>query len=253
MFKKNIKDTLFYVVVVILYFLISVLLGNLFVKFSKNVSAVANSAQKVVVIDAGHGGEDGGASSLDGKILEKDINLKIAKKLNDFLRRARINTVMIREEDKAVYGIGEENKALRRKKVGDLKNRVKIANASESNILVSIHQNKYTDENYSGTQIFYSENNENSRILADFIKNEIKEKLQPENKRENKKVSKEIYLLRHAKVPAVIVECGFLSNKEEASNLANEGYQSKLAEAICEGIKKFLDSKNEAIALEGSN
>ncbi len=210
---------------------------------SKRVNAVAKFGDKTIVIDAGHGGEDGGAVGVND-ILEKDINLKIAKKLNDIFIKSGFSAVMTRTEDKAIYKQEPgKNKTLRQKKVDDLKSRANIANSSDKNILISIHQNKFTDPQYSGTQIFYSSNNKDSELLANFVKESVIKTLQPDNKRENKKAGKDIYLLRNADIPAIIVECGFISNEEESKKLLTDEYQNSIANCIFDGVKKFLESK----------
>ena len=242
---KNLESNLFYLFVIILCFFTALFLGNFFSNISKRASAVAHFGNKIIVIDAGHGGEDGGAVAHDGT-LEKDINLKIAKKLNSLFLESGFNTTMVRTEDKAIYKDTGEKKTLRQKKVEDLKNRLHIANSNENNIFVSIHQNKFSDPNYSGTQIFYSGNKKESEFLARCIKDILKKNLQPDNKRENKKAGREIFLLNKINVPAVIVECGFLSNFEECEKLNKEEYQKEIAQCIFEGIKNFLAEKIES-------
>ena len=239
--KKN-KDTLFYLTIFIIYFVITLIMGNIFNNTSKKVGAVANFNTPAIIIDAGHGGEDGGAIAIDGKTLEKDINLSIAKKLNNILKSNNINTFMIRDTDESIYKKDSNKKTLRRKKVEDLRNRVNIANSNDKNILISIHQNKFPDESLKGIQIFYSENNEHSIKLANFIKEDLEKNLSQTKFRENKKSGKEVYLLNKVRIPAVIIECGFISNKEELNNLITEDYQNKLAQYIFSGLKNFLDA-----------
>ena len=190
-----------------------------------------------VIIDAGHGGEDGGAE-VDG-ILEKDINLSIADKLADTLRLCGVRVTEIRDEDISVYD--DSAQTLREKKVSDLKHRVEIVNGSENNILVSIHPNKFDNSAYSGTQVFYSTNNDKSRVLAESIRNSVVSLLQNDNTRELKPANSDIYLLDNATVPAVIVECGFLSNDEERAKLLDSGYQSEMAYSIAMGVLEYID------------
>lgn len=199
------------------------------------VSAEISEKELIVVIDAGHGGEDSGAVA--NSVLEKDINLEIALKLRDMLKASGIEVNMIRESDVSIYDTASGT--IRERKVSDLKNRVKIVNNNKKNILVSIHQNKFEQSKYSGAQMFYSTNNDKSQILAENIRKSITGLIQPENKRELKKGGSDIYLLNKAAVPAVIVECGFISNEEEAKNLSNEEYQSKIAFAIYCGILEY--------------
>ena len=199
------------------------------------VSAEISEKELIVVIDAGHGGEDSGAVA--NSVLEKDINLEIALKLRDMLKASGIEVKMIRESDVSIYDTASGT--IRERKVKKKKNRVKIVNNNKKNILVSIHQNKFEQSKYSGAQMFYSTNNDKSQILAENIRKSITGLIQPENKRELKKGGSDIYLLNKAAVPAVIVECGFISNEEEAKNLSNEEYQSKMAFAIYCGILEY--------------
>ncbi len=193
-----------------------------------------------VIIDAGHGGEDSGA--VVNGLIEKDINLPIALKLRDMLVASGYRVVMTRDSDISIYD--STASTVREKKVSDMKNREKIINSSEKNILISIHQNKFEQSKYSGAQIFYSGNNENSVLLAEEIRKSVTSLLQPYNRRELKKDSGSIYILKKAKVPAVIVECGFLSNPEEGAKLADEKYQSEMAFAIYCGFLQY-SSKSE--------
>ena len=146
----------------------------------------------------------------------------------------------IRDEDISVYD--SDAQTLREKKVSDLKRRVEITNANDHNILVSIHQNKFDNSTYSGAQLFYSSNHENSRVLAEDIRSAVVSLLQKENTRELKPAGSNIYLLDHARVPAVIVECGFLSNEEERSRLMNDNYQNEMAYAIAMGVLGYINS-----------
>lgn len=192
-----------------------------------------------IVIDAGHGGEDGGAEA-DG-VLEKDINLNIANKLADVLRLCGYRVTEIRDEDISVYT--DDAETLRQKKTSDLKRRAEIFNEDVNNIVVSIHQNKFDNSAYSGTQVFYSTNNENSAILAESIRNSVVSLLQKDNTRELKPANSDIYVLDHAQVPAVIVECGFLSNSEERAKLLDERYQSEMAYAVAMGVLEYSEKE----------
>ena len=203
--------------------------GLIFVAYGE-INEQKNSSQNnyKVVLDPGHGGEDGGAVGQDG-IVEKDINLKIALKLKDLLESVGYDVVMTREEDEAIYDDTAET--LREKKRSDLNNRVKIIekNSDSKTIFVSVHQNKFPNPKYFGTQIFYSKNDQKSEKLASSIKDSVVGFLQSQNKREIKPANKKIFLLNKAQIPAVVVECGFLSNEEEAKKLSSDSYQSKMA------------------------
>lgn len=192
----------------------------------------AARAVHTIVIDAGHGGEDGGAVN-DSNVIEKDINLQISTKLANMLTLFGYDTVQVRTEDKSIYTEGD---TIRQRKVSDMKNRLAIFNSSEDNVVISIHQNKFTESKYSGTQIFYSPNNPESAELAESIRLSIKTMLQPDNERECKKADKNIYLLKNATVPSVIAECGFISNAEECAKLTDNLYQQKMAYSIAVGL-----------------
>lgn len=193
-----------------------------------------------VIVDAGHGGFDGGASAKDGTV-EKDINLSIALKLRDILDTLGYSVIMTRETDRDTAD--ESEKTVRRQKVSDIKNRMKIIEANPDALFVSIHQNHYGGESYHGTQVFYSKNDPRSELLANDIQQTVKSLLQPQNERAVKKTGTEIYLLYHAKTPAVMVECGFLSNVEEAQKLKDDSYQSAMAFSIACGITKYLQQE----------
>ena len=193
----------------------------------------------LVIIDPGHGGEDGGAVGKSG-VVEKDINLKISLALRDILHLMGYDTIMTREKDKAIYD--EEAIKLRQKKRSDLKNRLSIIhkNSGDNSIFISIHQNKFPNEKYSGTQIFYSSNNPESEELALKIRENIVSKLQKNNEREIKESKSGIFLLKKSNIPSVVVECGFLSNAEEEKKLNDNVYQKQLALCISMGINDFF-------------
>lgn len=198
---------------------------------------VKSNISRQVVIDPGHGGEDGGA--VVGGIFEKDINLKIAKILKELLDVSGFQTIMTRTEDISIYDKGSDS--LRKKKSSDLINRLKIANENENAIFVSIHQNKFPQSKYWGAQVFYGMKNEHSKDLAEKLQNTIVKTLQPSNKRNIKPVADNVYLIYNAKTPAVLCECGFMSNKDEIELLKDESYQKKMAFSIYTGILKFYN------------
>lgn len=195
-----------------------------------------SNEQPNIIIDAGHGGEDGGASSASG-ILEKDINLEIALTLEKLLHQSGFNVVMIRNTDCSIHD--ESANTTRERKVSDIKNRVEISNSDTDNILISIHQNHFSENQYKGAQIFYSGNNIESVKLAESIKTSVTSLLQPENTRQCKE-AENIYLLDNTEVPAVIIECGFLSNPEEADLLAQKDYRNSMAYSIYLGLLEYL-------------
>lgn len=225
----------------IIFSILSLLSFVLIVALITFVSPMAHKENltPLVIIDPGHGGEDGGAVGHDG-IVEKNINLKISLALRDALKLLGYETIMTREKDKAIYDESAIN--LRQKKRSDLKNRLSIINknSNKDSIFISIHQNKFPNEKYSGTQLFFSKNNPKSENLAVYIRENITSKLQPKNEREIKEATSKIFLLNNSKIPSVTIECGFLSNKEESQKLNDENYQKKLALCTLFGIDRFF-------------
>lgn len=186
-----------------------------------------------VVVDAGHGGIDPGKVGVNDQ-LEKDINLKIARLLKQFLQAEGIEVIMTREGEDGLYDEEASNK-----KVQDMKRRLEIIESSNADIVISIHQNSYHEEYVKGGQVFYYATSEKSKKLAEALQEQLKE-LEPDNKREAKG-NDSYFLLKKTSKPIVIVECGFLSNREEAAKLSDEVYQEKLAWNIHMGIIKYLN------------
>jgi len=199
---------------------------------------VLNSLEydKTVIIDPGHGGPDGGAVGVDGAV-EKGINLAIALKLRNFFVTSGYRVIMTREDDHTICN--KNCHTLRSMKSSDLHNRLKIVNAHTKALFISIHQNIYDNPIYSGAQVFYSQNNKDSRELAELLQLDISDMLQPQNERETKPAEDNLYILYNAKSPAVMVECGFLSNPEECKMLQDDDYQNKMAFAIFYGVLHF--------------
>ncbi len=203
-------------------------------------ASAATQPQFTVVLDAGHGGEDGGAVSASG-IYEKDVNLAIARSLEQLLTANGISVVMTRTEDVLLYDRNVDFRG--RKKALDLAARRKIAEETENAVFVSIHMNAYPKQKYSGLQVWYSKNSPLSQTLAQSIQSLAAEQLQPENDRKIKPATSSIYLLHRLECPAVLVECGFLSNPEEAKQLGTKEYQDQLAFllflSITDGLSKI--------------
>ena len=197
--------------------------------------------RQTIIIDAGHGGFDGGAVAADGTV-EKDINLKIALTLKDFLKQSGFRVIMTRESDVSTDDV-ETNKIATRKK-SDLKNRLGLMKDNPNAVFVSIHLNKFTTSAANGSQVFYSAEHVESKVLGDCIQKSIVQLLQPENTRVNKQATSSTYLLYNATVPAVLVECGFLSNSAELKRLKDEEYQKKMAFSIFCGIVDFYSKEN---------
>ena len=184
----------------------------------------------VIVIDAGHGGMDGGAVATDGT-LEKELNLEIAKILSELLRVSGYDAVMTRNDDTMLTTEDGAGKA----KMQDLKQRLTIASGYPDSLMVSIHCNKFPSESCRGLQVYYSDS-ELAKLAADSIQGSVTGLLQPENHRQTKKADSSIYLLHRSKGAAVLVECGFLSNSEECSLLKQDNYRKKLALSMLSGI-----------------
>ena len=202
------------------------------------VSSENVKTMPTIVIDVGHGGEDGGAVSESG-VLEKDINLSIANDTSALFYLLGFDVKQTRKTDIALDN-GEET--IRKRKVSDMKKRLEIFNSPKENTIISIHQNKFSESKYHGTQIFYSPNNPKSKQLADSIKYSVKGLLQPDNERECKKADSGIYLLKNTNNPAVIVECGFISNEEECKNLLDSQYQKQMAFSITAGFLSYYNT-----------
>ncbi len=198
---------------------------------------VENKSRACVVIDAGHGGSDPGKVGINNQ-LEKEINLKIAEILKDFLQAEGIEVVMTRESDAGLYDEGASNK-----KVQDMKRRLEIIEKADPVIVVSIHQNSYHEEYVKGAQVFYYTTSESSRQLAEVIQEQLRS-LDPDNRREAKG-NDSYFLLKKTSKPIVIVECGFLSNRGEAEKLSSALFQEKMAWNIHMGIMKYLNRNGE--------
>ena len=210
--------------------------------FKRDIVSVINQqmifpSERFCIIDAGHGGFDGGAVAFDGT-KEKDLNLQMAKKLNDILVLNGYETVMIRDEDISVEDAGDANK-----KKGDIRKRLKIARQYPNALFISIHQNSYKQSNSVGAQVFYGVKNKKSQILADTIQDTIRENLQQNNRRTIKKAGSGLYLLSNMENVSVMVECGFISNKNELSKLKDNEYQQKLMLRVFEGIEKYYEKE----------
>ncbi|WP_221373257.1 N-acetylmuramoyl-L-alanine amidase CwlD [Clostridium perfringens] len=204
-----------------------------------NISLLKVNAEennKVIVIDPGHGGIDGGAKSENG-VIEKDINLSISLKTKSALESKGYKVIMTRSEDVGLY---TEGKKVREKKREDLGNRVKIKKDNKCDAFISIHQNMFPQKNCKGAQV-WSANNEPSQKLGRIIQQKFKEEVDQNNKREAKVAKKEYKILNDGYEGAsVIVECGFLSNPEECELLGKEDYQNKIANTLANAIDEYF-------------
>lgn len=211
---------------------------------SRAITVITENApidrRQCVIIDAGHGGFDGGATSCTG-VLESSLNLEIALRLDDLMHLLGIDTEMIRRTDDSVHTEGERIAA---KKVSDLKQRVKIVNGTKNALLISIHQNHFSDSRYSGAQIFYAATT-GSDLLAKKLQESMIQTLNPGSKRQAKKADG-VYLMQKINCPGILVECGFLSNPEEEAKLRSDAYQKKLCCVIAASASCYLHSNNLA-------
>ena len=204
-----------------------------------SLPTIAEKPQITVIIDAGHGGEDGGTQSSDGT-LEKDLNLDISLRLGELLKKQGVNVILTREDDRLLYDRNVDYKG--RKKLLDAEARLKIAADNPDAIFVSIHQNAFSSPQYLGLQVWYSGNNASSLPIAEAIQSSVKATLQPENNRAVKLSGSNVYIMQHIQNPAVLVECGFLSNPAEAKKLSDETYRQNLAQVICDAIMGDINS-----------
>jgi len=198
-------------------------------------SVSREDARYVVVIDAGHGGRDGGKVSVDGVTYEKDINLEIAYKLKTYLEAQGVFVVMTRETDEGLYTEKDSNK-----KAADLKRRIELINQVQPDLVISIHQNSYHEAGVHGAQVFYYTTSEDGKELAQVIQTQLRVSLDPDNHRQAK-ANDTYYMLKKTDATIVIVECGFLSNPEEAALLKSEEYQDRVAWNIHLGVMQYLN------------
>ena len=202
---------------------------------SKSTMAEA-SGKQVILLDAGHGGIDSGGVGING-VYEKDINLSIVKNLGSLLTLGGYDVVYTRTEDISIYDNGVEG--IRNQKVSDMENRLEIVERYPESIFLSVHQNQYTDKAYFGGQMFYTTNNSGNFRLATIMQNKFAE-LQTGNDREVKLIDNNLYLFKDTKQPALLIECGFLSNENDAAILSSPEYQKKVAFTIFSGLTEYL-------------
>ena len=197
-----------------------------------------NQNDLVLILDAGHGGLAGGCSAADGSV-EKNINLNIMLSVRDLSKLFGYNVETTRDTDKSIHDKGITG--IKNQKISDMENRLELFNKYNNSICVSIHQNTFSDPKFNGAQMFYSNKNETSEQFATIMQQQFVANLQPDNQREIKLCGKELYLCYYCDNPAVMVECGFLSNPEEAAKLTTTDYQKKVAFTIFTGINKFAN------------
>jgi len=213
------------------------------------VSASINPfGTETVVIDAGHGGEDGGAVSISGAI-ESQLNLSIAQRLDLIFGLFGVNSILLRNSDISLHSSDAET--IREKKVSDLHNRVKMIESFDDPVVISIHQNTFTDSKYHGAQVFYA-NGELSLPFAQITQDVLRKYLDPKNTRKPTAVPTTVYLMNHITCKAILVECGFLSNPEEDIRLQSSQYQTKLAASLAGAYIQYKQITQEGESLDAS-
>ena len=227
------RITLILCIVLISIYSFSFKIGNE-IETIKTVAIPVSS--KVVIVDAGHGSPDEGAESSNG-VLEAQINLEIALKLQKLLEQSGCTVILTRSDENGIYDA--DSNSIREKKISDIKNRVEIGNNSNADIFVSIHLNKIDQNKYYGWQTFYKIGSEKSKILAEKIQESLNNAIQRENNRKPAKLNS-IYIMKHIEIPICLVECGFLSNPEEEQLLLADEYQEQLAWGIYNGINDYF-------------
>jgi len=222
--------------------------------FNANKTSVSTSTESAgdngritIVLDAGHGGADGGCVGINGEI-EKVINLAVVKNLQQLLEFSGYNVILTRDSDRSMHSEGVEG--LRNQKVSDMQNRKAIIDSHPESLFFSIHQNKFTKPELSGAQMFYTNRNSENYKLALTLQNSFVE-LQPGNEREVKLMDNDLYLFKASVQPSVLIECGFLSNAGDAANLSDAEYQRKVAFTIYKGIITYLDAENKDVQTGG--
>lgn len=222
---------------IILMLMVSVISFSIISKEENTIQTVSLPvSDKTIVLDAGHGSPDEGAESASG-VTEASLNLKITKKLQALLEQSGSTVILTRSDENGIYDLNSNS--IREKKVSDIKNRVKIGNESSADAFISIHLNKIPQSQYYGWQAFFKQNNEKSTQLAKSIQEELNSSIQRENKREAIKITGK-YIIEHVEIPITIIECGFLSNPEEAKLLEQDEYQNRLAWGIYNGIMDYF-------------
>ncbi len=221
------------IMIIILAVIIVLYIRNSYNVISGTLKESISNNVVTVIVDAGHGGLDPGKVGINGS-LEKNINLKIALKLKEKLEQKGVRVILTRDSDKGLY-----KESSKQKKKEDLVNRMNIINKSDAMLAISIHQNSYTNNSVKGPQVFFYTESDKSRELATYIQNVLNEGRE-DNKRDIK-ANKDYYILKKSEIPLAIVECGFLSNEEEAELLNSEEYQCKMADDITKGVIMWIN------------
>lgn len=210
---------------------------------SEEVIKIMPITNKTIIVDAGHGGIDPGSMTDDQSVKEKDVNLKITKKVKELLEASGAVVILTRNDDTSLY-TEQVGKTIRQKYNENLKNRKKIIQESSADMFISIHLNKFQESKYYGAQTFYPAGKEDDKQLATYIQGELKRVVDKTNNRKIKSTN-DIYLIKDNEIPSTLIECGFLSNDKEAKLLNDEEYQDQIAWAIYVGIQKYFSETEQ--------
>ena len=210
---------------------------------SEEVIKIMPITNKTIIVDAGHGGIDPGSMTDDQSVKEKDVNLKITKKVKELLEASGAMVILTRNDDTSLY-TEQVGKTIRQKYTENLKNRKKIIQESSADMFISIHLNKFQESKYYGAQTFYPAGKEDDKQLATYIQGELKRVVDKTNNRKIKSTN-DIYLIKDNEIPSTLIECGFLSNDKEAKLLNDEEYQDQIAWAIYVGIQKYFSETEQ--------
>ena len=210
---------------------------------SEEVIKIMPITNKTIIVDAGHGGIDPGSMTDDQSVKEKDVNLKITKKVKELLEASGAMVILTRNDDTSLY-TEQVGKTIRQKYNENLKNRKKIIQESSADMFISIHLNKFQESKYYGAQTFYPAGKEDYKQLATYIQGELKRVVDKTNNRKIKSTN-DIYLIKDNEIPSTLIECGFLSNDKEAKLLNDEEYQDQIAWAIYVGIQKYFSETEQ--------
>ena len=210
---------------------------------SEEVIKIMPITNKTIIVDAGHGGIDPGSMTDDQSVKEKDVNLKITKKVKELLEASCAMVILTRNDDTSLY-TEQVGKTIRQKYNENLKNRKKIIQESSADMFISIHLNKFQESKYYGAQTFYPAGKEDDKQLATYIQGELKRVVDKTNNRKIKSTN-DIYLIKDNEIPSTLIECGFLSNDKEAKLLNDEEYQDQIAWAIYVGIQKYFSETEQ--------
>ena len=210
---------------------------------SEEVIKIMPITNKTIIVDAGHGGIDPGSMTDDQSVKEKDVNLKITKKVKELLEASGAMVILTRNDDTSLY-TEQAGKTIRQKYNENLKNRKKIIQESSADMFISIHLNKFQESKYYGAQTFYPAGKEDDKQLATYIQGELKRVVDKTNNRKIKSPN-DIYLIKDNEIPSTLIECGFLSNDKEAKLLNDEEYQDRIAWSIYVGIQKYFSETEQ--------